>query len=636
MADDQIDPSVDLNTSFTADNKPLKPEDIPSIAGVAPAQGFAPSDKGITAEESLREYNPSLGDVIKGAYYQGIFNPEQNVTQWASNNSFLKSLSSTGTLYKSEDAYKQSSYYRKELWDKYKDVGISEGQAKYASQQLDTQKYYQQIMSNATPFQAYVGGFLGSTLDSLSDPVQLGIGVATGGAGILGKGISAAAKIADIATNATRVGEISATAAKYTKGAIEGATIVGASVIPGIGVETYLRAQENQKDIYTKALADLTTQSAFGAGFGLFGKFFSKEKPSTILDEKSPPEKVDSVAQDTVNSAQESSGQLSAIQEAQEKLQASMKSHDENFPDGLNASKALNDPNHVSDYLKSLSDVEENQRAYFKTKEKLNLAETPDTKGVDSAKKAYAAVEERQSKLDKNSEEYKKGIYVLKEKAKDYQAALDTRNKIIANQDAENSKLKSLRDDFEKKLFDHEQKFKGSKAKEILSEKGKISEYIKSLDELHELDQSYQTLKNKAVEDFQNRPLIDAISDRAIANKAMSDMLTDRPVDVRGNVAAALTKSPLLSDEHPPQMDELANRTKYIGVDQEKVINDYKNENLPEEEPINTNKEKELEEVTNRNFEELPEEDRAEFKEESAENSKSILGQVFSCFFNPD
>lgn len=298
MADDQIDPSVDLNTSFTADNKPLKPEDIPSIAGVAPAQGFAPSDKGITAEESLREYNPSLGDVIKGAYYQGIFNPEQNVTQWASNNSFLKSLSSTGTLYKSEDAYKQSSYYRKELWDKYKDVGISEGQAKYASQQLDTQKYYQQIMSNATPFQAYVGGFLGSTLDSLSDPVQLIIGTATGGSTIIGTGISAAAKVAEIATNATRIGELSATAAKYTKGAIEGATIVGASVIPGIGVETYLRAQENQKDIYTKALADLTTQSAFGAGFGLFGKFFSKEKPSTILDEKSPPEKVDSVAQD--------------------------------------------------------------------------------------------------------------------------------------------------------------------------------------------------------------------------------------------------------------------------------------------------------------------------------------------------
>ena len=53
MADDQIDPSVDLNTSFTADNKPLKPEDIPSIPGVSPAQGFAPSDKGITAEESL-------------------------------------------------------------------------------------------------------------------------------------------------------------------------------------------------------------------------------------------------------------------------------------------------------------------------------------------------------------------------------------------------------------------------------------------------------------------------------------------------------------------------------------------------------------------------------------------------------
>ena len=153
---------------------------------------------------------------------------------------------------------------------------------------------------------------------------------------------------------------------------------------------------------------------------------------------------------------------------------------------------------------------------------------------------------------------------------------------------------------------------------------------------MHALQKEYFDLKNKFKNEYQNRPLIDAISDRAIANKAMSDMLTDRPVDVRGNVAAALTKSPLLSDEHPPQMDELANRTKYIGVDQEKVINDYKNENLPEEEPINTNKEKELEEVTNRNFEALPEEDRAEFKEESAENSKSILGQVFSCFFNPD
>ena len=632
MADDQIDPSVDLNTSFTADNKPLKPEDIPSIPGVSPAQGFAPSDKGITAEESLREYNPSLGDVIKGAYYQGIFNPEQNVTQWASNNSFIKSLSSTGTLYKSEDAYKQSSYYRKELWDKYKDVGISEGQAKYASQQLDTQKYYQQIMSNATPFQAYVGGFLGSTLDSLSDPVQLGIGVATGGAGILGKGISAAAKIADIATNATRVGEISATAAKYTKGAIEGATIVGASAIPGIGAETYLRAQENQKDIYTKAIADLATQSAFGAGFGLFGKFFSKEKPSEAIARN--PEKAVDIAKETVESSNKDLQEADSITNAHNDFVSSLKNHDEKFG-SLKDEDILSNENYL-DYSKSLSDIEEKKQKYNNL---VNGSELEyNDKSISLKDQLSQELKNHNSLFSKVSDEE----LLSPKNIELYNKSRDKVNSLIKKANSETyvkqtklNYINDLKKKIEKQIKSHSTKFDNVSDEELLSPKN-LKSYTKSLDKLHALQKEYFDLKNKFKNEYQNRPLIDAISDRAIANKAMSDMLTDRPVDVRGNVAAALTKSPLLSDEHPPQMDELANITKYIGVDQEKVINDYKNENLPEEEPINTNKEKELEEVTNRNFEALPEEDRAEFKEESAENSKSILGQVFSCFFNPD